>query len=211
MRTTRWLVTVACLTSAAGFARAVEGDGLRPAGDPGWSRWQGRLSLITEVAPSWRTDASGGGTTSRMQAAGLLGDYYFFRSASSERSPGGFRATGGLFLGSRTASTLSLVPRPVQVGRDFSAEHLSLATMFDVPFARNSLAENGGTPYLGVGYTSMWPRSRWGFSADLGVMALQPSSAVKLGQVLSGRQTLDDTLRDLRLAPLVQVGVSYSF
>jgi hypothetical protein len=61
-----------------------------------------------------------------------------------------------------------------------------------------------------VGYTSLYGKSGWGFSADFGLMALSPGSAVKLGRVLGG-QSLDDVLRDMRLSPLVQLGVSYSF
>ena len=50
-----------------------------------------------------------------------------------------------------------------------------------------------------------------GHKADVGVMALNPGSAVKLGRVVGGNQSLDDVLREMRLSPLVQVGVSYSF
>ena len=32
-----------------------------------------------------------------------------------------------------------------------------------------------------------------------------------LGRVFNGNQSLDDVLREMRLSPLVQVGVSYSF
>jgi hypothetical protein len=46
----------------------------------------------------------------------------------------------------------------------------------------------------------------WGVSADLGLMAASPRSAVRLGQ-----QGLDDTLRELRLAPMLQFGVSYTY
>jgi len=65
-------------------------------------------------------------------------------------------------------------------------------------------------PYFGFGYTGLPSKAGWGFSADLGVMALNPGSAVKLGRVFGG-QNLDDVLRDMRLSPLVQLGVSYSF
>jgi hypothetical protein len=62
-----------------------------------------------------------------------------------------------------------------------------------------------------LGYTGLSSKGGWGFSADVGVMALSPGSSVKLGRVFSGNQSLDDLLREMRLSPLVQVGVSYSF
>jgi hypothetical protein len=42
-------------------------------------------------------------------------------------------------------------------------------------------------------------------------MALNPRSAVRLGKVFNGTLTLDDTLREMRFSPLLQLGVSYSF
>jgi hypothetical protein len=72
-------------------------------------------------------------------------------------------------------------------------------------------ANDGAVPYVGIGYTGLPSRGGWGFSADIGVMALTPESRVKLGRPDGGGQSLDDVLRDLRLSPLVQLGVSYSF
>jgi hypothetical protein len=34
---------------------------------------------------------------------------------------------------------------------------------------------------------------------------------VRFGRVFNGSQSLDDVVRDMRLAPVVQLGVSYSF
>ena len=61
-------------------------------------------------------------------------------------------------------------------------------------------------PYLGVGYTGLKPHGGWRYNADLGLVAQSPG-----GMRLIGTQSLDDTIRELRLAPLVQLGVSYSF
>ncbi len=69
---------------------------------------------------------------------------------------------------------------------------------------------NSSVPYLGVGYTGLQSLRAtgggWGFSADVGLVALQPRSAVRFGQ-----QGLSDSLRDLQLSPLLQLGASYSF
>ena len=75
----------------------------------------------------------------------------------------------------------------------------------------DSAPEPGAAPYLGIGYTGLSSKGGWGFSADVGVVALSPRSTVKLGRVLGGTQSLDDVLRDMRLSPLLQLGVSYSF
>jgi hypothetical protein len=65
-------------------------------------------------------------------------------------------------------------------------------------------------PYVGIGYSGLKALRAtgggWGFSADLGVMALQPRSAVRFGQ-----QPAYETLRELQFSPLLQVGASYSF
>ena len=66
-------------------------------------------------------------------------------------------------------------------------------------------------PYVGVGYSDLSTRSGWGFRADLGLMALQPQSAVKLGSTLSGAQGVDTWLNSMQLSPVLQIGVSYSF
>jgi hypothetical protein len=63
-------------------------------------------------------------------------------------------------------------------------------------------------PYLGVGYTGLSPRGGWSFNADLGLMSLNPGNAGKLGRVFGGGQSLDDTVRDMRWSPVVQLGVS---
>ncbi|MFG5407861.1 hypothetical protein ABXN37_06800 [Piscinibacter sakaiensis] len=66
-------------------------------------------------------------------------------------------------------------------------------------------------PYLGLGYSAQPARGGWGFSADIGLVAQAPGAVVRLGRVFNGSQTLDDMLREMRLSPLLNVGVSYSF
>lgn len=80
-------------------------------------------------------------------------------------------------------------------------------------------AQHISVPYAGIGYStasaSFGPKglvsSAWSFNVDLGVMALAPRSAVRFGSALTGQSQLDDMLRELRLSPLLQLGVSYSF
>jgi hypothetical protein len=66
-------------------------------------------------------------------------------------------------------------------------------------------------PYIGIGYADSMPRSRWRFSADLGLLGQSPRPAVKLGAPAGAGPSVDDLLRDLRMSPLIQIGASYAF
>jgi hypothetical protein len=200
---------VAC--SAAGSAWALEGDGLVPQKDPPWPRWQARLSLGTS-APLQRYDPMNADSRSlKPSGVTLLGDYYFTRSLPRLGDSGGFRATGGMFLGSRSTSLLSIAPNAGLGGRAFSVDRRTVGGLSLSLGGESPSSESGAVPYVGVGYTGLPSKGGWGFSADLGLMAVSPGSAVKLGRGFTGGQNLDDALRDMRFSPLVQVGVSYSF
>ena len=211
MRSAHWMAAATLALSAVSGAWALEGNGLVPHSQRAdWPRLQGRLSLGTTM-PLWRADALNADSSS-LQVSGLsvMGDYYFTRALGSARDAGGFRATSGVLVGSRSTSLLSTLPTAGLAGRAFSVGR-SIGGLGLVGTDLASPSDPTTVPYFGVGYTGLSARGGWGFSADIGVMALSPSSAVKLGRVLSGNQSLDDVLRDMRLSPLVQVGVSYSF
>ena len=75
-------------------------------------------------------------------------------------------------------------------------------------------AAQGGAAGLSLGRRnlSLLPaHGGWGFAADVGLMALNAGSAVRFGRLLSGTQSVDELVRDLRLTPVLQLGVSYSF
>jgi hypothetical protein len=209
MRSVHWVMGAALAACAATNAAALEGEGLVAPDTASWPRWQGRLALGS-TGPLFHLDAMNPDQSGlQVNAAGLLGDYYFARSLRSRGSGGGFRATSGLFFGSRSSTLLWSSQAPVLSGHAFNVDRrgiggLSLAST-------DGTSDPGPVPYLGVGYTGMAGKGGWGFSADLGVMALSPGSAVKLGRVFSGNQSLDDALRDMRLSPTLQLGVSYSF
>jgi hypothetical protein len=208
MRSARWVVAAAL--AAAGGA-AVAADGLIPSASNPWPRWQGRLLVGTESpliqAGPLNFDNSG----LKVGSASLLGDYYFARSIRGAGSGGGFRATSGVFLGSRSSSSLlSSAPAQGLSGRAFNVDRRSINGL-SVGSSADAGSDPSAVPYLGLGYTGMAGKGGWGFSADLGVMALSPGSAVKLGRVFIGGQSLDDALRDMRLSPMLQLGVSYSF
>jgi hypothetical protein len=74
------------------------------------------------------------------------------------------------------------------------------------------LGDTGGTaPYLGVGYTGASLRGGWGFTADIGLKGLSATSGSGLRLGRTPAPAIDDTLRDLRLAPTLQLGVTYRF
>lgn len=210
--------------SGAALARDAGADPLVPAGwqadaSDNWfspSRLQGRLALSTSSPRLGRLDAFPGSAadSSRVESLSLLGDYYF--------SPrGGLRATGGVILGSRSmlwAAQPSFGPHGMLA--PFAAERRSFSLANPALGGDAGDAGPNAVPYVGMGYSGRFSsyrsgglgaRGSWGFSADVGVAALSPRSAVQLGRVVNGQQNLDEFLRDLKLAPMVQLGVSYTF
>ena len=209
MRIAHWMMTATLACAPVCAAWAIDGEGLTLRSDAApWARWHGRLSINT-ATPAFQHEGWGHrGHGLKLASASLLGDYYFAGSLWGLAQSGGFRATSGLFLGSRAASLLS--PSPVNgFARAFSVHRRSIGSVGSSESV--VAADTGTTPYLGVGYTGLSSKSGWGFSADIGLMALHPGSAVKLGRVVGGTQSLEDLLRDMRLSPLVHLGVSYSF
>lgn len=163
-------------------------------------RLQARAGLNTSA-----TLADGSSASWQQQAGVLLGDYYFSRTrlgAGAVNS--GFRATSGVMLGQRSLAlgtpafangpgmglTTLRQPRVAMPGLEVAAE----------PWA--------AVPYVGVGWSGVSVRGGWGVSADFGVAGRSYNSG---GLRVSGNQSLDDLLRELRLTPMVQVGVSYAF
>ena len=118
----------------------------------------------------------------------VLGDYYFGLAQWVPVSPqGGLRATGGVI---QPPGRMPGILRTVALGAD-SPESM---------------------PYLGLGYTRLAVDRGWGFRADVGLVAHSPGQAVRLGKALLGQpQDLEDAVRGLRLAPMFQLGVRYSF
>ena len=205
MRTALWTVIALIASAPACVAAATGGDGLMP-----WPQWQGRLSLTTS-GPARHTDGLALGYNGLdVRGLSLMGDYYFAGPVPGRNSAGGFRATSGLIVGARSSSAL-FGNRSNFAGRAFSIDHRRAAWASPLPALDASTPEPGAVPYFGVGYTGLSGKGGWGFSADVGLVALSPRSAIKLGRMLDGGQSLDEVLRDMRLSPLVQVGVSYSF
>jgi hypothetical protein len=139
-----------------------------------------------------------------------MSDYYLTDAPAGPKLAGGFRATSGVVIGPRSQAWAGPVPGAPS-GAAFSASRRVFGQSPTILPGDASGIDTPTLPYLGVGYTGLSPRGGWSFSADLGVFSLSPSSAVKLGRVLGGSQGFDDTLREMRWSPVLQLGVSYSF
>jgi hypothetical protein len=196
-----------------GPAAAGEQPGLRSGAESpvAWPRVAVRLGLglgapAAEHAPGSASllDAGPLGSAGQITSLNVLGDVYF--PASSR-----FRATGGVLLGARARPWSSSGLLAAQPGTALVIGHRGSTYGADDAYNTEGADAGGTVPYLGVGYSDAPSGGGWGFSADVGVLALAPRSAVRLGRVLSGQQTFDDMVRELRLTPSVQVGVSYSF
>jgi len=206
-----------CVLSGVGIAlllctsqaAAADGQGLAIKRDAApWSTWQGRVS-VGSGSTFWRSSLVDADAT-RPTSMSLMGDYYFTRSLLGFATQGGFRATSGLIVGPR-AQAWSGQPG-LGAGSAFSVgSRLFGSNTGAVPYLRDPSTETATLPYLGVGYTGLSARGRWSVSADLGLVAQNPSTAVRLGRLFGSGQNLDDIVRDLRMSPMFQLGVSYAF
>jgi hypothetical protein len=206
-----------CVLAGAGMALLL-GPGLSIAADneglalkretAAWSTWQGRVS-VGGNSTFWRSNLIDA-DAARPSSISLMGDYYFTRSLLGMGTQGGFRATSGLIFGPR-AQAWSGQPG-LGAGSTFSVgNRLFGSNTGAIPYLRDPSIETATVPYLGVGYTGLSPRGGWTVSADLGLVAQSPSNAVRLGRSFGAGQNLDDAVRDLRMTPMFQLGVSYAF
>ncbi|MBK1613119.1 hypothetical protein CKO44_06485 [Rubrivivax gelatinosus] len=175
-------VTFAGLALAGAAAAA---DGLAaPETDTVWPQWQARVQLgSSTLAP---VTLSGG----TRNAGSVLGDYYFDVPGLRVRSlVGGLRATSGVTLSGRGLPLGA--PGPLRLG----------AT------AWSGLADDAAQtlPYVGLGYSAGTRDGAWNFSADIGLVG-DRADRVRLGE-----QPLDRALREMQLAPVLQLGVRYAF
>ena len=204
MRNTAWLMVGALSFATAATAQTVDADGLE------MPQFQGRIRLGMSVSAG-PLDPGVGADSSRLSAASVLGDYYFARSAPLAGEASGFRVTSGVFLGSRLGSWGG--PALVVPGASaFIVEAYRFSLLSSPALQSPDASDGGAVPYLGIGYSGSSVKSGWGFSADLGLMALRPGAAIGFGRALgAGGPSLEETLRDIRLSPILQLGVSYSF
>jgi hypothetical protein len=193
-----------CITALS----ATADDGLQaPAAAVVWPQWQARVTLhtvnTTPLNDSVMPVRLGDGPAPQrlVQSASLLGDYTF-------ATPwfGSFRASGGVLLGSAGPTSMSgnwgTTGNNLWLANTNTAASLTSGAGQDVA---------GPATYLGLGFSAAAWRSSLAFSADVGLLAERPSAALSASRALLGNQGAQNALRELRLSPLLQVGVRYRF
>lgn len=193
------------LLCAAGIAAA---DGGLKVGAAGgfWSDVQTQLRFNAAVVDSG-LPLAGYPALSNTQDSGPLGasiggDYYFSKDlAVVGRPPSGFRASGALLIRQPGVSLSDLA------WQTRATTSLALPQRLSEPANQNVST----MPYLGIGYSDFSLKTGWGFWADIGLVVQSPGNALGMSRVLSGAQSVDDLVRELRLSPMLQLGVNYSF
>jgi hypothetical protein len=186
----KWIGIGALALVSAQAAMALDAGGGGAGNGLGWSNLQGRISLGT-ASPGLRIDAPGFDTpTLKLSSLSLMADYYLTPSFN-QGAAGGLRATSGVLFGPRSSPWSG-----PGSGSQFSIDRRINPTP-------DGSTDSATSPYVGIGYTGLSVKGGWGFSADVGVLA------GRFGRNLG--QSLDDQVRELRLQPVLQLGVSYSF
>jgi hypothetical protein len=141
--------------------------------------------------------------TSQVRAR-LLGDYYLTGPGfGGTQVSGGLRVTSGLAIGP-SEGTATLPPSRLEGGLQWGSRE-SDSNLTDRYGVRVAL------PYIGLGYTSLSAREGWGLSADIGLGGLRPGERVRFGAGNPTAAQFENVLNDMRLAPVIQLGVSYAF
>ncbi len=177
-------------------------DGLIVRGaDALWPQWRARIAVQTAGVSPWTLSQLTDGSTASargLQGGAVFGDYYFATPAF-----GAFRASGGLMVGSQGGAPLGTAAAGVRLGLAVSSlGALGSNGLTDSPAAR---------PYLGLGFTGSPWRGNLAVTADLGLVADHPGAAGGVGRAVFGNQGVEGAMRDLRLSPVLQFGVSYTF
>ncbi len=211
-RSTRFLRRVrgalgaaAWLALGSGMAHA-EGLSL-PGNDSSWLlglQWQARLTW--QVAPGAAGALGGpyalaplasepGLRESRVATgASLLGDVLL-----AEPFFGRFHASGGLLLGSVAGAPLRTQAAGARLGVSLAVAEAAPA---DAAWA---------VPYLGLGFSSQWLGPAWAMTADIGWVAERPGAFGQFGRALFGNAGAAAAWRELRVAPVLQLGLRYAF
>ena len=192
-------------------AGAAIADGGLKVGPQGgfWSDVQTQLrvnAVVVETAPPLLGYAASTGWSGHApMAASVGGDYYLSKNlVDAGAPPSGFRASGALLIRQPGVSLSDLA----------WSSRATTSLALRQPYA--SVADPGtqgvsAMPYLGIGYSDYSLKNGWGFWADIGLVVQSPSNALGMTRVMSGTQSLDDLVRELRLSPMLQLGVNYSF
>jgi hypothetical protein len=180
---------------------ALAGSGLiAPEASALWPLWQARISVQTvAVSPVSLVHPLDGNLPQRAwQGGSVLGDYNFAAPAF-----GTFRASGGLMVGGLGGALLMAANAGPGLG-------LSLQTGGQIA-APGAEGPPGTVPYLGLGFSGAAWRQTLSITADVGLVAERPGAAGNVGRAIFGNQGMDSALRELRLSPVLQLGMRYTF
>jgi hypothetical protein len=191
-------VSLSMALMAAAFT-AHAADGLAaPAAETLWPQWQARITVLTAPASPLAAWLHSGNTPRGLQGGALLGDYYF-----TSVSLGGFRASGGLLSG-------SVGGLPLASG--YAGPRLGLSVVGSNGPTYQPGADGPATvPYLGLGFTGSPWRSGLSVTADVGMVAERAAAAAGLGRAVFGTQGFERSLQEMRLSPVLQLGMRYNF
>ncbi|MGL6109851.1 MAG: hypothetical protein ACRC2B_07095 [Rubrivivax sp.] len=144
-------------------------------------------------------------------AMSLSGDYHFSTDITNgTQARTGFRASSALLIRQPGVSLSDLAWSARSMSSFGVPAYLALPSL--TPGLADPATDHiSAMPYLGIGYSGVSLKSGWGFWADIGLVVQSPGNVLGLGRVLSGTQTAEDLMHELRLAPMVQLGVNYSF
>jgi hypothetical protein len=167
------------------------------------------LTLTETAQRTWRARLTLGLQDSTLppRAVSLVGDYYFGTTPGLRgRTTGGLRASSGIVLGAGSALLAAAAATAPAGELAMPAIGRSANLRSWMPETTDSAA--AVLPYVGIGYTHHSADGEWGLNADFGLVATQPQF---LGHALLGPHRLDEAMRNLRLRPVLQLGVRYSF
>ncbi|MBA4178385.1 MAG: hypothetical protein C0505_17775 [Leptothrix sp. (in: Bacteria)] len=199
MKVRTWSLGLA-LVGMAGLAGASQGLAL-PAAETLWPQWQARITLMSagSGALALAPLSDSGAAPRGLSGVAVMGDYVFAQPAF-----GSFRASGGLLSGSTGGLPLA--------SGALASQRLGVSVL------RGSAPGWGGgagaaatLPYIGLGFSGAAGLAGLSLTADLGLVAERPEAAAGLGRALFGNQGMERSLRELRLAPVMQLGVRYAF
>lgn len=187
-----------CLMAGAAAAGAAEGLVIKAA-ETVWPQWQARITVMAaNVVPTAAPWFDGGNAARGVQGGAIFGDFVF-----ASPSFGSFRASGGLLSGGLGGLPL------LQTN---AGSRLGVALLGSSVSAYVPGSESPSTlPYLGLGFSGATGLSGLAITADLGVTAERPAAAAGLGRALFGNQGMERSLREMRLAPVMQLGLRYTF
>ncbi len=187
---------IAALALAAASAWAQ--DGLRPPDDTPWPRWQLRLDRLDRLAAPGIPRAAGlldGAAPA--SGARVFGDVYLLDLGRGVAGyTGGLRATGGWTVGARGFAT----GMPPGVG----GSGIGWRTRAGLDAGE---AATASLPYVGFGLTGSSLRGGWGVSADIGLAG----GGLRTSRPAADLNAVEEVLREWRLTPVLQLGVSYAF